>query len=567
MLAYLRKVIKRGNLVLQFFPQQGAEMSVAAAVRIRDSRVFTSITEFGRRSLRKIAQATGLSKSSVARSLKAIARRDKHPESHFWETEEGRAWLRLLVAAALYEFGLKGNQGTERMSEFFKRIRVDTHVGVSPTALRNMVQQMEEAIISFQQIQEEEQGKEGVERDIVAAGDETWLNDKLMLVLMDLTSGYLVVEEKAEDRSYDTWEAKARARLEALRLRVRQFISDRGKSLIKLATAGFGCCPGADIFHAQYGISRWLGRSLHGKLGRARKQKQEAEEKKAVLEEQGKKAEQIAQQEQLIEQCQKALDEIEAGEQDYSEAQQAVSGVVHAFNVDDNAPQTSEQAEQRLEEQARRFEEIAKAQSVQDIQDAVGKFRRQIKDIASTVDAWWLWTKESLTMFELGTELRHWLLYTLLPVIYWYHQYQKTQHPEMRKLYDAAWRKAQAAYVTHPLTRTVSKKELDRWRSWAEWASGNFHRASSAVEGRNGYLSQSYHNSRGLTDRRLAALTVVHNYDTRRRDGSTPAERLYGQQFPDLFEWLIGHVGALPLPRQFRQRVTRNPLAINAVPA
>lgn len=560
-------MVKRGNLYCSNANHTKGAESIAAGVRIRDSRVFAVISEFGRRSLRKIAQATGLSKSSIGRSLRAIDRRNKHPESHLWETEEGQMWLRLLVIAVVYEFCLKGNQGAERISEFFKRIRIDTHVGVSPTALRNIVRQMEEAIIRFQQMQEEEQRKAGVERDIVAAGDETWLNGQLMLVLMDLTSGYLVMEEKAEDRSYDTWEAKARGRLGALGLRVRQFISDRGKSLIKLATAGFGCSPGADIFHAQYGISRWLGQSLHGKLGQAQKQKNEAEEKKAKLEEKGGETEQIAQQEQHIQQCQKALDESRAAEQDYSQVQQTVSAIVHPFSIDDNVPQTSEQVEQRLEEQAQRFDEIANAQSVQDTQDAIGKFRRQLEDIAGTVDTWWLWTTESLTLLGLGTELRHWLLSILLPVVYWYHQVQKTQHPEMRKLYETAWRKALSAYKTHPLTQTVSKKELDRRRSWAEWASSNFHRASSAVEGRNGCLSQCYHNSRGLTDRRLAALTAVHNYDTRRRDGTTPAERLYGQQLPDLFAWLIGQMGALPLPRQSRPPVTRNPLAFSPVPA
>jgi len=113
----------------------------------------------------------------------------------------------------------------------------------------------------------------------------------------------------------------------------------------------------------------------------------------------------------------------------------------------------------------------------------------------------------------------------------------------------------------------MSKQDLDRWQSWGEWASGNFHRASSAVEGRNGCLSQSYHNGRGLTDRRLQALTAIHNYDTKRRDGSTPAQRLYGEQFPDLFEWLLGQMGALPLPRKARQRVVRNPLALQDVAA
>ena len=517
--------------------------------------------------MRQIAKAVGLTKDSVARSLAALASRNKYPESHFWETEEGQAWLRLLVSGTLYVFGLKGNQGAERISEFFKLIRINSPVGVSPSALRTKVRQMEELLVEFGQMQEEKQRqKGGAGPEIVGSGDETWFNGKMVLVLMDLVSGYLVLEEEAADRSYETWEAKAQARLKQLGLGVRHFISDRGKSLVKLATASFGCLAGADIFHAQYDISKWLGRSLHGKFGRASKQLKGAEQKKASLEQKQAAPEEIGQQEQCIEQGQQKLKGLEEGRQAYHQAQRSVSATVHAFSVEQNRPQTSEQVENRLEEQAQRFEQIAQEQSVPDNKDVVGKFRRQIKDVASIVDAWWLWTKQSLES-GLTTELRSWLLQILLPLIYWHHQLHKTQNPEMKKLYEIALRKAQLAYAAHPVTRTISKKDLDRWRSWADWDSNNFHRASSAVEGRNGCLSQSYHNGRGLTNRRLKALTTIHNYDTRRHDGSTPAERLYGEQFPDLFEWLLGQMGALPLPRKARQRIAPNPLDFKPVAA
>ncbi len=137
----------------------------------------------------------------------------------------------------------------------------------------------------------------------------------------------------------------------------------------------------------------------------------------------------------------------------------------------------------------------------------------------------------------------------------------------MRKVCESAWQNAQVTYVTHPLTRTMSEKDLDRWISWGERAGGNFHRASSAAEGRNGYLSQSHHNGRGLTYRRLRALTAIHNYGIKRRDGGTPAQRLYGERFPDMFEWLTEQMGALPLPRKARKRVIRNPLIIKTVAA
>jgi hypothetical protein len=34
-------------------------------------------------------------------------------------------------------------------------------------------------------------------------------------------------------------------------------------------------------------------------------------------------------------------------------------------------------------------------------------------------------------------------------------------------------------------------------------------------------------------------LTVIHNFALKRSDGTTGAERLFGMQFPDLFEYLV----------------------------
>ncbi len=94
-----------------------------------------------------------------------------------------------------------------------------------------------------------------------------------------------------------------------------------------------------------------------------------------------------------------------------------------------------------------------------------------------------------------------------------------------------------------------------------------FQRSSSAVEGRNGCLSQMYHNGRGLSEKRLRALTVIHNYGIRREDGTTAAQRLFGCEFPDPFTWLLGEMGELPLPRKARKRVVSNPLKLLGVPS
>jgi DNA-binding IclR family transcriptional regulator len=45
--------------------------------------IFNSIRDHGKPSIRRLAEQTGLSKSSVPRHLQAINRRDRYPESWF----------------------------------------------------------------------------------------------------------------------------------------------------------------------------------------------------------------------------------------------------------------------------------------------------------------------------------------------------------------------------------------------------------------------------------------------------------------------------------------------------
>jgi hypothetical protein len=80
---------------------------------------------------------------------------------------------------------------------------------------------------------------------LYVGGDETFFNKVVILVMMDLSSGYIIVEEQRADRSYETWNEEAQLRLKELGLRVRHFVSDRGKALIKLALDGLGCKSGA----------------------------------------------------------------------------------------------------------------------------------------------------------------------------------------------------------------------------------------------------------------------------------------------------------------------------------
>ena len=107
-----------------------------------------------------------------------------------------------------------------------------------------------------------------------------------------------------------------------------------------------------------------------------------------------------------------------------------------------------------------------------------------------------------------------------------------------------------AACATHRLTQCLPPPALGEWHAWATRQVQAFQRASSAVEGRNGALAQLHHNQRGLPKQRSKVWTVLHNFDCRAADGTTPASRFFRQTFPDLFETVLAPIHDLPLPRQ-----------------
>src|SRR3989344_5920377 len=66
------------------------------------------------------------------------------------------------------------------------------------------------------------------------------------------------------------------------------------------------------------------------------------------------------------------------------------------------------------------------------------------------------------------------------------------------------------------------------WGKKARQCAAVFQRSSSCVEGRNGVLSLKHHALHRLNANKSQALTVLHNFFTSRRDGTTAAERFFG---------------------------------------
>ena len=277
---------------------------------------------------------------------------------------------------------------------------------------------MENLLPQFQGMCETRQAGKGAKA--VLSGDETFFSDLMVLVLMDLPSGYLLLEENAGDRSFTTWLNKARPRLEELGIEVKHAVTDRAKALIKLALKGFRCNSGADLFHVLHDVSKSLGLALYRAVDRAETKVHESIAKLQTLDESCASEAEIAAQEQCVDSDDLNHTMLKKSHDDYRETLQDISDTIHPFTIEDSKAQTSAEVEKGLEEEAQKLEEIAWFHDLEDRQEGVYKFRNQIKDLSSGVDVWWLWAVESLTTYALEKDKVNWLLYVLLPVCYWH---------------------------------------------------------------------------------------------------------------------------------------------------
>ena len=248
----------------------------------------------------------------------------------------------------------------------------------------------------------------------------------------------------------------------------------------------------------------------------------------------------------------------EEGQHTYRHHLETLSLTLHPFRITDSTPQTSDHVARRLYAAVAAIEALATRQQLPARPRTMQKVCQQIPALAALVDFWWQGVWQEVAPFDLSPHWRQWVQECLLPLVYWDHQVAHTRCPRRKAKMVQALEAVRTTFDTHAITRQLERQVLTDWQSWARLRVQVFARASSAVEGRNGYLSHMHHNHRGLPKRRYRVWTVLHNFDCRAADGTTPASRFFSRSFPDLFETVLSHIEALPRPRQRDQASVRS---------
>jgi len=433
---------------------------------------------------------------------------------------------------------------------------------VSASALRTLKQQMKQAIVEYETAQSSDcQPQAGT--GICVGGDETFFGGLPILVMVELASGFILTEVACENRRYQTWSEQIADWWTQTGWECHFMVSDGAQALIKLAVSGLECVSVADLFHALRALAQPLGSAIGRQMSQLQKQRAQVHlqvdktsdaSKRQVLQH---TLDTLAQHQQALEQAQ----------QTYQTALHTITLAVHPFQIDSLDYQGFSTLSRRLAAPLEALSALALTYGTDKANAAIDTFLRQIPSFAQGIHAWWQWVTQALTTETANLDIQNWVLTDLLPWVYWQQQADLTRHPDLKHRYQQTAQRAYTTFLTHPLTRQMDDSQRQQWINWGQWMAAKYQRTSSAVEGRNGYLSRLHHAGRGFPDQTLQVLTIIHNFDLKRADGTTAAQRLFDHPFPDLFEWVVDHMGDLPLARKSSKAHQPNPLPTLLFPA
>ena len=515
---------------------------------------------------RQYAQHTAIPRSTldywVRRDQAALADPELHPDLvAFLHCSAGEAFLRRVVLAALTTFCLQGAAGLRLVSAFLQQTQLDRFVACSRGALHPLLVHLEADLAAFRDQHQPHLAQQMQSRPITVIADENFHGPDNCLVAIEPVSNFILVERYAQRRDADTWQQAIRDGTQGMPVEVVQLTSDQATGLLCCAEKGLQVAHSPDLFHGQRELLKPLLLPLTRPICEAQKDLQKAAgltERLDVPAEQPQPDDELLALIEAVRRQMAAEQRLEEASSHKEKAIEQVRGIgddYHPFDRHTGEPVTAQEVGVRLGGHLDRLDEVARLAGLgQRATEAISKCRSWMGVLVGCVGWFWELAQERLVELELSQEQEQAARQKLLPGYYWEAAARRARSPEERgRLTEMAARLVEQAWAEGGALSELSEEERGRVQQTARETAGLFSRSSSCVEGRNGRLSLQHHGHSRVSQRRLVALTVIHNYLAERSDGTTAAQRFFNQKPADVFSWLLERLPDLPRPAKRRR--------------
>lgn len=525
---------------------------------------------------RHVAAELGVARSTLqdwsrASSAKAV----REALAAFVATPEGVRWLHRMVLAAQFAITLRGGAGVRVVCEFLELSGLSAFVGASYGSQQALNAALEAAVVAVAEEQRTALAEGMAPRQVTVCEDETF-HPKICLVALEPVSNFILLERYAEDRSAATWTQALDAALAGLAVEVIQGTSDEAKALRRHVETDLDAHHSPDLFHGQHEVSKATSRHL----ARQVKQAGEAVAVTRAHWEAARAAEQAYRREfkhprgrppAFERRIQGALSDLVRAEAEQTRAQarqsearalmRELGTLYHPYDLESGQAQPVERVAQRFEDVWKRLQRLAEAADLPGRARArLAKAQRLTTQLLATIAFFFATLQAKVDALNLPPAVQTAVLEQLIPALYLDRVAARSAGAETRQ----RLRKLGTRLLDplrehdHPL-QALPPSVREHIEQVAGECADLFQRSSSAVEGRNGQLSLYHHGRHRLGERKLAALTAVHNFYICRADTTTAAERFFGRAHVPLFELLINRVPLPPQPRRRRPRPPKQP--------
>ncbi len=512
-------------------------------------------------SQREAAQRLGIPHATFNYWTRHYSPTDGDPVDSFFRSACGEAILRRIVLAALCTFQLHGACGIRQVGTFLDRAGLDRFVASSRGALHPLAAHLESDLVAFRDTQQPVLAQQMKPTTITLTPDEHFHSGKPCLVAIEPVSNFIAVECYRDHRDADTWKEAILQGTAGMPVEVIQLTSDLARALVCCAEQGLQAAHSPDLLHGQRDLLKPLLLPLTRPIQQAEKDLEKASkhtEKLDVPEDQVQPPEEL---EALIDAVRHELaieERLRQARQRQEKAVQEVRGVAddyHPFDRHTGQPVSALEVGKRLAAHVDELEAVvAEAGLGEKAQQAACKARTWVATLMGAVAWFWCLANARLEELELSEGQERVVKERLLAGHYWAMAARRARTaPERKRLAEMAEGLQEAAWQAGEML-SLPEEERKEVQEVARQIAGLFQRSSSCVEGRNGRLSLQHHGHSRVSERRLKALTVIHNYMVKRSDGTTAAERLFGQQHKDVFPWLLERMPDLPRPAPKRQK-------------
>jgi hypothetical protein len=494
-------------------------------------------------------------------------------EVAFFETAEGIALLQRLLIGAHFVITLLGCGGVRLVCQFLELTGLAAYIAASYGVQQGVNVALEEAVVSYAEQQRRQLGEGMAPRTVTVCEDETF-HPEICLVGLEPVSNFILLERYAENRSAESWTAALAATLSGLPVQVIQATSDEAKGLCRHVQTDLGAHHAPDLFHLQHEVAKATGLPLARQVKTAEQALTDAH---ARLDQQYQARtayeshrppgrppafeQRLAQAHQQVAVAERHLHHAQAHQTQAQEVLHELSAAYHPYDLDTAQIQPSERVAERLQGCWQTLNQLVRAANLPErCQEQIRKAQRLTGSLLATLSFFFATVQAKIEALNLPLEVETAVYHSLIPAIYLERVADKTATVDLRQTL-----RQRAASLIAPLNQPGSALALlhDEERRLLEQVATDcadlFQRSSSGVEGRNGQLALHHHARHRLSDRKLSALTAVHNYFIQRPDGTTAAQRFFGRPPDKLFAWVLKKTSLPGRPACKRPRPAKPP--------